>query len=159
VIFVTVGTELPFDRLVRTVEQWAGATKAPNVFAQIGLTTYRPASIRYQEFIEPEEYTRLFTTARVVVSHAGMGTILLALEYGKPLIVLPRLASLREHRNDHQLATSHWLVEAGKVYVASNESDLTDALNRLSEIEAKPRIGPYANEELLEAIHNFISSS
>ena len=43
--------------------------------------------------------------AAAIVAHAGMGTILTALETGKRLLVMPRRAALGEHRNDHQLAT------------------------------------------------------
>lgn len=42
-IFVTVGTQLPFDRLVKAVEAWVGNHDVTATsFAQIGATTFNP---------------------------------------------------------------------------------------------------------------------
>ena len=54
----------------------------------------------------------------MIYAHAGMGTILSALKQDKPIIIVPRLASLKEHRNDHQIATAMRMDELGYVYVA-----------------------------------------
>ena len=35
-IFVTVGTDSPFDRLMQVVDEWAAASGRTDVFAQIG---------------------------------------------------------------------------------------------------------------------------
>ena len=49
-----------------------------------------------------DDFEALFQEADLVVTHAGMGNLLLCLERAKPFFMLPRLAGLREHRNDHQ---------------------------------------------------------
>jgi UDP-N-acetylglucosamine transferase subunit ALG13 len=107
VIFVTVGTQVAFDRLITAVDEWAGAAVGREVFAQIGPTRLRPRHIEYAPFVSPQECTERMLAAKAIVAHAGMGTILTALEMGKPLLVMPRRAALGEHRNDHQLATAH----------------------------------------------------
>lgn len=53
-----------------------------------------------------DEFDKLCHDARLIVAHAGMGTIISAMTKGKPIIVFPRIAALGEHRNEHQLATS-----------------------------------------------------
>src|SRR3954470_10768842 len=45
VIFATVGTQLPFDRLVGAVDRWAATRGDRDVFAQVGARTLRPAAI------------------------------------------------------------------------------------------------------------------
>jgi hypothetical protein len=55
VIFVTVGTQLPFDRLIRAVDEWAGAAAGADVFAQIGPTAVEPRHIAYRRFVSPAE--------------------------------------------------------------------------------------------------------
>ena len=66
-----------------------------------------------------------------MISHAGMGSIITALELGKRIIVMPRRANLGEHRNDHQLATAKRLSEQGRIMVAFTEQELVDKLDQL----------------------------
>lgn len=155
-IFVTVGTDLPFNRLVRVVDEWAGASGCKDVFAQIGETDWRPAHIGWSKFIQPSEFTRRFSEADVVVAHAGMGTILSALQYEKPILVMPRRASLGEQRNEHQLATARRLSELGKINVAMDEQELRTMLDNLAQLRPRERIGPYASESLVTALRDFI---
>jgi UDP-N-acetylglucosamine transferase subunit ALG13 len=156
VILVTVGTELPFDRLVKAVDQWAALRGRSDVFAQIGDGAWEPAHFHFKHFMEPAEFSERFQSADLIVAHAGMGTILSALHYGKPLLIMPRLARLGEQRNDHQLATAERLLELGKINVAFDEQDLVHKLDRVDSLPAGARIGPSAGEELLTAIRRFI---
>jgi UDP-N-acetylglucosamine transferase subunit ALG13 len=157
-IFVTVGTELPFDRLVRTVDRWALESGRGDVFAQIGEGGWEPQHFPFSHFVEPLEFGERFRAATLVVAHAGMGTILSALHYGKPLLVMPRRAALGEHRNDHQWATAQRLLEMGKINVAFDADELRTKLDGLGELElaSSTRIGPSAGEELISALREFI---
>ena len=126
-IFVTVGEQLPFDRLVRTVDQ-CGSIKGQEIFAQIGETDLRPSSIEYKNFLDPDVFKQKFLAAELIVAHAGMGTIITALELGKPLIVMPRQAALGEHRNDHQFATAKKFLKLNYISVAFDETELKEKL-------------------------------
>src|SRR5690349_506002 len=95
-IFVTVGAQMPFDRLVRCVDHWAAGRGRRDVFAQIGPTAWRPENIEFVQFMEPPEFRARVTEAKAVVAHAGMGSIITALELGKPILVMPRRGDLRE---------------------------------------------------------------
>ena len=55
-IFLTVGYMMPFDRLVRLVDAWAGRNPEVEFFAQIGPTDYKPTNLPYVQFVNPEEY-------------------------------------------------------------------------------------------------------
>ncbi len=153
-IFVTVGSQMPFDRLVRAVDEWAAARGRSDVFAQIGPTDWRPAHIAWETFIEPAEFRRRMETADVIVAHAGMGSILTALELGKPILVMPRQGALRETRNDHQLATA--LKWRDRIAVATDERELAVRLDALAELRPSERISSGASPELIEAIRSFI---
>ncbi len=156
VIFLTVGTQLPFDRLVRALDEWAGRAGRTDVVAQTGPTQYAPRHLRHQAFVAPSEFARLTSEAELVVSHAGMGTILSALGTGTPILVMPRLASLGEHRNDHQLATARRLQELGRIRVAMNETELAALLDVTDTVSGGKRIGPYASDQLLARLQRFI---
>lgn len=155
-IFVTVGTQLPFDRLVSAVDEWAALEGGRDVFAQIGPSKLRPAHIEHARFISPEECSERMRAADAIVAHAGMGTILTGLELGKTVLVMPRRAVLGEHRNDHQLATAQLFAQQGRVKVAFDEAKLLLGLDELDRVAVQPRISPYAPESLLTALRAFI---
>jgi UDP-N-acetylglucosamine transferase subunit ALG13 len=156
VIFVTVGTQMPFDRLVGAVDGWAAAHPARRVVAQVGPSDTRPRHIESQSFISPAECRRCVRDADLVVAHAGMGTILSALELGTPVLILPRRAALGEHRNDHQLATARRLVGTGNVSVAFDEFELVRLLDQAGQFGVAERISEYASDTLIGAVRSFI---
>jgi UDP-N-acetylglucosamine transferase subunit ALG13 len=158
-IFLTVGTQLAFDRLVTAVDTWAGMEPGRDVVAQIGPTDIRPRHLRAQAFFEPAECRQLMIEADVIVAHAGMGTILSALELAKPLLVVPRKAALGEHRNDHQVATAARFAELGRLSVAADELELVQRLDQLETLTANEQIGPYASDHLVSALRTFIAAS
>lgn len=131
-IFVTVGAQMPFDRLVRAVDAWAARGGNGDVFAQIGPSDYRPQFMAYTRFLPPPEFAAQFGVASLVVAHAGMGSIITALERGKPILVMPRRGELGETRNDHQVATAQRFRGLGPVEVAFDEHELSTALDRLA---------------------------
>ena len=157
-IFVTVGEQLPFDRLISCVDRWAIATNRSEVFAQVGMSQYRARAIETVPFLPPDEFRMRVQAARAIVAHAGIGTILAALEQSRPIIVMPRSARLGEHRNDHQLATARRFAEAGYVRAALDESELIDALEAVDSQPTPPRISPSAEKALLARIRLFLDA-
>lgn len=155
-IFVTVGTDLPFDRLLRVVDAWARRRGRRDVFAQIGEGAWEPESIAWRHFLEPHEYRRRLDGASLIVSHAGMGTILSALRRGKPILVMPKRAALGEHRSDHQFDTAERMAALGHVTAAFDAEELQRMLDRADSIPAPRPIGPYAQASLTDALHRFI---
>jgi UDP-N-acetylglucosamine transferase subunit ALG13 len=157
VIFVTVGTQLTFDRMVERVDAWASRS-GEEVFAQVGETSRDYTNLTTAAFLPPEEAKRRFREARCIVAHAGMGTILSALGMRKPLVIMPRKAELGEHRNDHQIATARRLEERGLVTVAWDGDQLEEMLERLADVEVGPAIPEQASPELLDAVRHFLAS-
>jgi UDP-N-acetylglucosamine transferase subunit ALG13 len=157
-IFATVGTQGHFDRLIRTIDEWAGANGRTDVFAQTGPSDYRSEHIRTERFIDVTEFRERVEAASLVISHAGMGSIITALELGKRIIVMPRRASLGEHRNDHQLATAKRFANQGSITVAYTELELVDKLDRLQGLNETGRLTSPASPQLISAIRVFIES-
>lgn len=116
-ILVTVGTQLAFDRLVGAIDDWA-ADQSEEVVAQVGPSQLHIKHLKAQPFVSASEMEVLFSRARIIVAHAGMGSILSALKHRKPIIIVPRKASMGEHRNEHQLATARWMQNRPGVRVA-----------------------------------------
>ena len=123
-IFVTVGVQLPFDRLIRAVDDWAGHHGRHDIVAQAGTSAFKPRHIDVRQTLVPTEFRRFVEQAELIVAHAGMGSIITALELGKRIVVMPRRAALGEHRNDHQLSTARYMAEQNLVTVADSAEDL-----------------------------------
>jgi UDP-N-acetylglucosamine transferase subunit ALG13 len=155
-MFVTVGTQGPFDRLVRAVDDWAGLRAKSDIFAQIGPSDYRPKHIAATPFLDPAEFRRRVEAARIVVAHAGMGSIITALEQGKPIIVMPRRADLREQRNNHQLATAEHFARQGRIVVAFDERELRDKLDQAGSLCVGEPIGAQASPRLIATLRAFL---
>lgn len=156
-IFVSVGTQLPFDRMVRAVDEWAADNRDAEIVGQIGRGSYVPQHFKYESFIAPDPYRQLQARTSLFVSHAGMGAILGALELGKPLIIMPRLAAQGEHRNDHQLATVSYFRGKEGIYVADNENELKALLSRRHSLAGASQISGAASPELVSALSSYIA--
>lgn len=155
-IFIVVGTQEPFDRMIRIIDLWAVKNNKHTFFAQISKALYKPIMLPFTDFISPELFDDHFNKADLIISHAGMGTIISALTIGTPIIVMPRLASNHEHRNDHQLATARSFEKLGYVKAVYNEAELTQALDEAEKITPAERISSGASQELLATLNGFI---
>ena len=106
-ILLTVGSMFPFDRLVREMDALVGAQRiGEEVVAQIGDGSYEPKHMPFHRFLSRTAFDELLAQASMLISHAGAGTIAMALQHDKRLLVVPRLARFGEHVNDHQIATA-----------------------------------------------------
>ena len=156
-IFVTVGGQLPFDRLVHTVDQWAMNKGREDVFAQIGDSQRPPGHIQWERFLSPTEFQAKARESDIMIAHAGMGSILTALELGKPIVVMPRRAHLREHRNDHQWATVNRLGGDVGIAIASDEEELVALLERLPELPSPTEKRSHEYARLIDFLRHAMS--
>lgn len=156
-ILVTVGTQLPFDRLVKAVDTFAKDLSKP-VLAQIGRGSYTPQNMKWIKNIEPKDFDKVFRDATIIVSHAGIGTVLTAKRFGKPIILVPRKAALGEHRNDHQLATVSQLAGRPGIYVAHTDDDLRNYL--LDDLDSPSHEDPSeaGRASLVSYLKNYIAA-
>jgi UDP-N-acetylglucosamine transferase subunit ALG13 len=155
-ILVTVGHQLPFDRLVRTVDAWAERTGRRDVFAQVGHTSYRPRNCQAVEMLTPADLQRRIQEATGIVAHAGIGTIAAALEAKRPLLVLPRLVRFNEVRSDHQIPTAKHFEGKGYLLAAYDEEELMKKLDVLESFRPTKDIPDRASPELIERLRRFI---
>lgn len=160
-IFATVGTQLPFDRLLLGLDTWAAANPGVPVLAQAGASRRRFRHIETVGQLGQSEFRDRFGEARLVVAHAGMGTILSAAEMGKPLVLMPRRAKFGEHRNDHQEDTAREMARLSNVTVVRDGEALHAALDMALArgFEApclRPSVGGDGHFPLIDVIRDFV---
>jgi UDP-N-acetylglucosamine transferase subunit ALG13 len=125
-ILVTTGTnEQPFDRLVRAAADLADREDA---FVQYGASREPHGAGEWVDFLGFDELADRMREARVVVCHAGVGSIMLARKCGHRPVVVPRRVGLGEAVDDHQLQMGRRLHAAGLVTLVEDERDLPAAV-------------------------------
>lgn len=159
-IFITIGTQEPFDRLIEKMDQIAGQFPEIKFIAQTINSDYKTKYLTTVDFLNPQEFEKIFNEAKLIVSHAGMGTIISALSMKKPIIVVPRLVKFGEHRNEHQLSTANKMNELGYVRVAFDMIELENQLINLihqENIQPIKEINRFASDQLLSSLQNLVS--
>ncbi len=153
-IFLTVGTQLAFPRLTEAMNRFAETSDEP-IIAQVGSETAPLPNLSVRGMMDPLEFDQTFARARVVVAHAGIGSVLSAKRFGRPLIAVPRRFDLQEHRNDHQLATARALVGMPGIYIAWEVEEAIALLVKPDLDPAQQDLGPEYGA-LIEGLAQFI---
>ncbi|MEZ5098349.1 MAG: glycosyltransferase [Thermoleophilia bacterium] len=111
-IFVTVGTAEPFDRLLAALEPLPGDEE---LLVQYGSSTVRPTRATLVDYLPYADLADAVRRARAVVTHGGVGSVLTALTLGRRPVVVPRLRRFGEAVDDHQLEFARRLEQRGLV--------------------------------------------
>jgi len=157
-ILLSVGTQFPFDRMVRVVDEWAAAEGRDDVLAQIGPSTYLPKALKCFGFSTPDEFRSLQAKADLMIAHAGMGSIVTALEFGKPIIIMPRDFDRGEHRNDHQKSTARRFANLKGVHLVMDEAELAEKLHNLEALTAPATVSAKAPQSFIDSLKAFIDA-
>ena len=159
-IFVTIGSLFPFDRMVRLVDGLAPSMPDETFFAQIGEGGYEPANIPFAQMLTRQEFMEKVRAADLIVAHAGMGSVITAMECGKPIILLPRVLEWGEHTTDHQMATARWLEDRPGINVCWKDEDFLPMVQRVrSSAGAGGLMQRTAPEPFVRKIRDFIASA
>jgi UDP-N-acetylglucosamine transferase subunit ALG13 len=153
VILVTVGTnEARFDRIIRAVEPLAAEEE---LFVQHGPSPVRPEGATCVDYLPFDELVERMRTARVVVTHAGVGSVISALSAGQLPIVLPRLRRHGEAVDDHQVPFGRRLHDAGLVELVEDEDRLRRAVLDRRRAET---VGVAVNDRLIADLRQLVDS-
>lgn len=102
ILVITGNCLYRFDRLIKEMDNIA-KKNYEKVIIQTGHISYKIQTAKHFRFLSEEEFSKLYESARLIVSHAGIGSIMTALRYNKPFIIVPRMKKHGENRDDHQL--------------------------------------------------------
>lgn len=131
-VLVTLGTIRPY-RFDRAVDAVLPALRPDDtVVWQLGSTTRNDLPGRVVDALSFEELEEEMAAADVVVSHAGVGSVVQAHSHGKLPVIAVRSAAHEEHVDDHQLQLAEWLQSRGLALPLDFEADNSDTLGRAS---------------------------
>lgn len=157
-IFCTVGTQLPFDRLVEYLVRWSSDNSGISVVYQVGGSERFIESDGFHALIKEPFFSATFDSSDVVVSHAGMGNIIRALDSGKPIVVVPRVSAYGEHINDHQLDTADSFSGLPNVFLANDYDEFVLAMSRACDFKAEFVVSDTGLRKLISAVAEFVGS-
>jgi beta-1,4-N-acetylglucosaminyltransferase len=152
-ILVTVGTsETPFDRLLEAFD--VDGRPDEELVVQHGPSRVRPRGASCIDFLPYDQLVDAIRRARLVVTHAGVGSIMTTLASGKRPVVVPRLRRFDEAVDDHQLDLGRRLAVSGLVVLVQSPEDVIARLetaSELSELDSGP------SRELVGELKRFIA--
>ncbi|WP_017726212.1 PssE/Cps14G family polysaccharide biosynthesis glycosyltransferase [Halalkalibacterium ligniniphilum] len=155
-IFVVLGThELPFTRLLDEVSrlQKAGVID-DEVVVQVGNTPYQSDAMKLIPFMSYNEMERYFDEARLIITHAGTGSIITGVKKGKKVIAVARLQKYGEHNDDHQTEIVEQFTSTGHILGIANEKELEQKIKEAETFEPVPFKS--GRDQIVKLIQDFI---
>ena len=160
-ILVTLGSQdKAFTRLLENIDKEIekGNIKE-KVVVQAGYTVdkYQTNNMELFGLVDRDEFRRLVSECSLLITHGGVGSILVGLKAGKKVIACPRLFKYKEHMNDHQVQIINEFAEAGYI-LAYNENDkLSDILEKAKKFKPKKYVSN--TENFINIIKDFIDNN
>ena len=142
-------------RLMESVEEnIENGNIKDEVIVQSGYTKYNSENMKIFNMIPKQDMEKLVERADLVITHAGVGSIEMALAKGKKVIVVPRLKQYGEHINDHQLDIEREFTKKGFVIGIEDVNDLGNALKKACKFI--PNNYEHKNGNMINIIKTFI---
>lgn len=158
-IFVSVGTQdKSFKRLLEIIDQAIeeGIIK-DEVIVQSGYTKYDSLKMKLLDYISKDEFNKYVDICDLFITHAGVGNIFTGLDYGKKIMVMPRLKKYKEHNNDHQLEITESFKQEGYILAFNNYSEFVDQYKKLDRFDIKKYESN--NSNMIMMIDEFITKN
>ena len=156
-ILVMLGTQNnDFHRLLDEIEKnIENGNINEEVVVQAGFTKYKSDKMKIFSLTSKEKLENLIKQADLIITHAGIGSIEMALEQNKKVIAIPRLKKFREHVNDHQKDIERKLDEKGCLIGIDDVSKLGIALKKVKKFIPK-KYEKSNSDEIIYIIKTFI---
>lgn len=160
-IFVTVGNpHNPSMRTLQAVEDLAaqGFFGDEPVVTQSGNNPdFKPVHCKAVPFMDMETFSKHVREARIVICHAGAGSLSHVINTGKTPVVVPRRLKYGEHIDDHQMELLQAFAARELLVPAYEVSELPAAIR---EAAARPPLkvdlGEKGRRMVAEAIESFL---
>lgn len=157
-LFVTSGTQLPFPRMLNVVDTLCDKMENINLIVQSTNECQKYKNFNVNSFLSPIDYLSNLKKADVIISHAGMGSIISAFEENKTIAIMGRKFKLGEHRNDHQASTIKKFKGTPGVYIFDSVDELFQILSRIDSLEKCDLKTNNKRYEMIKALEGFLKN-
>lgn len=141
-ILVLLGTfTIEFSRPIIAIENAIKKGEieiSEEIIVQAGHTAYTSDLLTIRSFIDPKELDELYQRANVIVTHAGVGSILRGFRMDKKIIAIPRLYKFKEHVDDHQIDILDEFARCNYLIPWHEDDDFKDLLAKARKFEPTP---------------------
>lgn len=158
-IFVTLGTQdKEFNRLLEAIDKEIEKGNIKDkVIVQAGCSMYRSSNMEIYSMLSMEEFEKYVKSCDILITHAGVGSIMTGLFDNKKVIAVPRLKKYHEHHNDHQLEIARNFDKLGYI---KNGEDLENIGKIILEMkDFKPKKYKSNNAKFRKTIEDFIDNN
>ncbi len=154
-IFVTTGSQkFQMNRLIKAVDKLQEEI-SEEIFVQKGWSDYVPTNCRYIDFLNSEQYEKKIEECSILITHAGVGTIITGINAKKPVIVVPRRNKFLEHVDDHQCQIAKAFESKDCVLRCDDVDKLKECIEKAKIFDFKPYNQRVSNIE--NTIMNYIN--
>lgn len=156
-IFVTLGTQdKSFDRLLKAIDkEIETGTIKDKVIVQAGYTKYESKNMEIFDLVDSEEFDKLVDKCDLLITHAGVGSILSAVKKGKKVICVPRLKEYKEHTNNHQKQIAQEFEKEGYILALTDVNQLGEKIKESKKFKPKKFISH--TDKMIELVESLIN--
>lgn len=134
-ILVTLGTQKQqFTRLLDYIEN---ASIDDEIIVQAGFTKYHSSKMKIFDFIDYDKMNQYLDKADLIITHAGTGSIVSALQKNKKVIACARKSEYQEHVDNHQEEIVSVFYEEGYILKIDDEINLDDVMKNINKFKPK----------------------
>ena len=158
-ILVLLGTQdNSFHRLLDKIQELIDKKVIKEeVVVQAGRTKYQSKDMKIFSLVSQDKLRDLTEKADLVITHGGVGSIVMSLKMGKKVIAVPRLSAFGEHVNDHQIQIVDSFNKQGFLIGVIELDDLEKALEKAKTFKPKKFVSQTDN--MIKIIEDFIDNN
>ncbi len=157
-ILITLGTQdKSFKRLLDAVQREIDKGNIKErVVVQAGYTEYESKDMEILDFVDREKFDELINECDILITHAGVGSILTGLNKMKVVIAAARLSKYKEHINDHQIQIVEKFDRLGYIIPLKDFNRLDKVLAKARKFKPKKYVSN--TENIIKHLEDFIDN-
>jgi len=158
-ILVLLGTQNnSFHRLLEEIQKNIdNGNIKEEVVVQKGYTKFQSENMKLYSQLPVDEMDKFIDKADLVITHGGVGSIIMSIKKDKKVIAIPRLGKYGEHVNDHQLDIIKSFNDSGYIMGVDGVEKLEEALKKVRDFKPKKYIANTGS--VIKIVENFIDNN